>query len=178
MQQVAGLVLLNTYYSVSPTLKFPEFISLFADPAYRNLSAAMISDPEQFAWLQRFQGGQFRRDAPPALQELMQTALAPVVRDQFAATPSAATAFMALTRDLHAALEENAQRLRELSGFGPPVALVWGAGDPYLNMGVAEHLKGQFSNAQLKALRAGHWPQIDAPEEVAKALFSMGKPAS
>ena len=43
MQQVAGLVVLNTYYSVSPTLKFPEFISLFADPAYRNLSAAMIS---------------------------------------------------------------------------------------------------------------------------------------
>ena len=40
-QRVSSLVLLNTYYGQAPTLRFPEFISLFADPAYAALTRAM-----------------------------------------------------------------------------------------------------------------------------------------
>ena len=39
-QQVGALALLNTYYDAAPTLRFPEFISLFADPGYTDLAAA------------------------------------------------------------------------------------------------------------------------------------------
>src|SRR5262249_10753677 len=37
-ERVSALVLLNTYYAEAPTLRFPEFISLFADPAYAALT--------------------------------------------------------------------------------------------------------------------------------------------
>jgi pimeloyl-ACP methyl ester carboxylesterase len=40
-------------------------------------------------------------------------------------------------------------------------------------MGVAEHLKGHFPHAEIAPLRAGHWPQIDKPEEVAESLLQL-----
>ena len=172
-EQVAALALLNTYYDAAPTLRVPEFISLFADPAYGDLAAALLRDPAQFGWLLTFQAGQFQRDAPPALRELAQRALVPVVQGQFAATPSVAPAFMGLTRDLRAALEANTRRVPALSRFRRSVGLIWGAGDPYLNRGVAEHLQGLFPTAELALLPLGHWPQIDGPEEVARALLAL-----
>ena len=80
---------------------------------------------------------------------------------------------MGLTRDLRATLEVNTGRARELAAFARPVGLIWGAGDPYLNRGVAEHLRGLFPTSELALLPLGHWPQIDGPEEVARALFAL-----
>ena len=171
-QQVGALALLNTYYDAAPTLRFPEFISLFADPGYTDLAAAFAADPAQLGWLLAFQGRQFRRDAPPALQERGRV-LEPLIRGQFAGTPSALPAFMGLTRDLRATLEANTGRARELAAFARPVGLIWGAGDPYLNRGVAEHLRGLFPASELALLPLGHWPQIDGPEEVARALLAL-----
>jgi haloalkane dehalogenase len=45
-ERVASLVLLNTYYADTPTLRFPEFIRLFADPTYASLMQAFIQDLE------------------------------------------------------------------------------------------------------------------------------------
>lgn len=44
--QVSALVLLNTYYGSTPTLRFPEWLSLFADPAYAALADAITHDPK------------------------------------------------------------------------------------------------------------------------------------
>jgi pimeloyl-ACP methyl ester carboxylesterase len=170
--QVAALALLNTYYGPAPTLRFPEFISLFADPAYADLAAAFAGDRPQFGWLLAFQGRQFQRDAPPARGE---PALLPVIEAQFAATPSVLPAFMALTRDLYPSLERDAGRVPALATFARPVGLVWGVGDPYLNPGVAEHLHQLFRNSELTSLQAGHWPQIDSPEDVARVLLALGR---
>jgi pimeloyl-ACP methyl ester carboxylesterase len=60
-----------------------------------------------------------------------------------------------------------------LAAFPRPVRLIWGGGDPYLNRGVAEQLRGRFRTAELTVLRAGHWPQIDEPEAVARALLAL-----
>ena len=169
---IAKLVLLNCYYGSEPTLKFPELISLFADPAYRDLARAIISDPEQFGWLLTFQGNQFGREAPVAFRERAQKILVPAIRAQFRATPSAAIAFMSLTAELHSAVFANTKRVPEFAKFRKPVELIWGAGDPYLNVGVAQNIKNSFCHSKLTPLRLGHWPQIDAPEEVAKALLS------
>jgi pimeloyl-ACP methyl ester carboxylesterase len=171
-EQVAALVLLNTYYDASSTLRFPELISLFADPAYADLAAAFAADPIQFGWLLDFQARQFQRDAPPALRQRAQV-LVPIIQGQFAARPSALPAFMRLTRELPASLETNTQRAPRLATFPAPVGLVWGAGDPYLQRGVAEQLQALFPAAHLTLLPAGHWPQIDAPDQVAQALLAL-----
>jgi uncharacterized protein DUF302 len=137
------------------------------------LATALISDPGQFGWLLTFQGRQFLRDAPLEIQELTQKMLLTVVRGQFGATPSSAPAFLSLTRELREKLQANTRRVPDLSGLDCPISLIWGAADPYLNTGVAEHLKGLFPDADLTVLQAGHWPQIDRPNDVAGSLFSL-----
>lgn len=176
--RVAAVALLNTYYDAAPTLRFPEFINLFSDPGYRALATVLISDPAQFGWLLTFQGRQFLRDAPLEIQELTQKMLVTVVRGQFGATPSSAPAFLSLTRELREKLQANTRRVPDLSGLDHPVSLIWGAGDPYLNIGVADHLKGLFPDADLTVLQAGHWPQIDRPNDVAGALLSLRERAA
>ncbi|MGH9325931.1 MAG: alpha/beta fold hydrolase [Terriglobia bacterium] len=79
--RVAALALLNCYYGAAPTLKFPEFISLFADSAHRALAMAFISDPAQFSWLLQSQARQFLRDAPQPIQEAAGRVLVPVAID-------------------------------------------------------------------------------------------------
>ncbi len=171
-EQLDSLVLLNTYYDSTPSLRFPEFISLFADPAYADLAREFASDPAQLAWLLSFQGRHFLQGASQSLQENAQKVLFPIIQSQFGMSPSVMPAFMGLTRDLHSNLEANAQRIKELSAFTSPVSIIWGAGDPYLNPGVAQHLHSQFPTSELTLLRLGHWPQIDGPADVCSALFS------
>jgi pimeloyl-ACP methyl ester carboxylesterase len=133
----------------------------------------LAADAAVFGWLLAFQAQQFRRNAPPALARCAQEALEPFIAGQFAAQPSALPAFAKLTRDLPASLETNGRRAAQLASFPAPVGLVWGAGDPYMNQGVAEHLQSLFPAADLTLLPVGHWPQIDAPEQVAQGLLTV-----
>src|SRR5437016_6246986 len=86
-ERVSALVLLNTYYADAPTLRFPEFISLFADPAYAALTRALAQEPTVARWLLTWQGGQF------GAGEQGQETLLPMVLPQFADTPSTFPAF-------------------------------------------------------------------------------------
>ena len=63
-ERVTTLVLLNTYFADAPTLRFPEFIALFADPAHATLARAMAQEPNVAQWLLRWQGEQFGAGAP------------------------------------------------------------------------------------------------------------------
>jgi haloalkane dehalogenase len=166
-ERVSALVLLNTYYADAPTLRFPEFISLFADPAYAALTRAMAKIPDVARWLLTWQGAQFSSG------EQGQETLLPMVLPQFADTPSTFPAFIALTSDLHATLQADTQRLPLLKTFDRPVRIIFGAGDPYLNPGVAEHFHEAFPTSELFLLHKGHWPQLDGPEEVARLLLSV-----
>jgi pimeloyl-ACP methyl ester carboxylesterase len=172
-EHVAALALLNTYYDDAPTLRIPEFVSLFADPAYTDLATAFAGDPSQFGWLLAFQERQFQRDAPPALRERARQVRVPIILEQFAAMPSVVPAFRSLTRDLHATMAADTRRAGALAALACPVGLVWGTGDPYMNRGVAEHLHTLFPASALTLLPLGHWPQIDGPEEVAQALLML-----
>jgi haloalkane dehalogenase len=165
-ERVAALVLLNTYYAETPSLRFPEFIALFADPSYTRLSRAMAQEPQVAQWLLRWQGEQF--GAAPA-----QGTLLPIVLHEFADQPSTFPAFIALTADLHATLRANTQRLPQLVTVERPVRIIFGASDPYLNRGVAEQFHEAFPSSELFLLPAGHWPQLDEPEEVARLLLSV-----
>jgi pimeloyl-ACP methyl ester carboxylesterase len=92
---------------------------------------------------------------------------------QFADPPSTFPAFIALTADLHPSLRANTQRLPLLKTFERPVRIIFGAGDPYLNPGVAQQFHEAFPTSELFLLHAGHWPQLDDPEEVARLLLSV-----
>ena len=45
-ERTAHLVLLNCYYHQTPSLRFPEIIALFADPASRRLTTALAAEQE------------------------------------------------------------------------------------------------------------------------------------
>ena len=66
----------------------------------------------------------------------------------------------------------NIQRLPYLEALDIPVKLIWGDTDLNLNKGVAEDLQSHLKHASLLALSAGHWPQIDRPEQVAKEMLA------
>jgi haloalkane dehalogenase len=84
-QHIAGVGLLNTYYEPTASLRFPELISLFADPDYADLCAAIGAEPGQLNWLFGFQGKRFYRDAPAEVRDRAQIIL-PIVQRQFAGT--------------------------------------------------------------------------------------------
>jgi haloalkane dehalogenase len=167
-QRVSSLVLLNTYYGQAPTLRFPEFISLFADPAYAALTRAMAQNPAVAQWLLAWQGRQFGGD------EQVQQSLLAIVGPQFAGTPSTFPPFIGLTSDLHATLQANTRRMAELKAFDRPVRIIFGAEDPYLNPGVARSLHEALPTSDLSLLpKKGHWPQLDGAPEVVQLLLSL-----
>jgi pimeloyl-ACP methyl ester carboxylesterase len=167
LERVAGLVLLNIYYAQAPTLRFPPFIRLFADPTYAALTQAIVQEPSVAGWLLQWQAEQFGTGTRG--REILR----PIVLHEFADMPSTFPAFMALTRDLEATLQADTQRLPQLATFERPVRIIFGADDPYLNTGVAEHFQEAFPASELFLLHAGHWPQIDEPQEVARLLLSV-----
>ncbi len=167
-ERVSSLVLLNTYYGQAPTLRFPEFISLFADPAYAALTRAMAQNPTVAQWLLAWQGRQFGDD-----EQVLQ-ALLPIVGPQFAGTPSTFPPFIGLTSDLHATVQANTRRMPDLKAFARPVRIIFGAEDPYLNTGVARALHEALPTSDLWLLpKKGHWPQLGGALEVAQLLLSL-----
>ncbi len=67
---------------------------------------------------------------------------------------------------------QNAKRLPELKALDVPVKLIWGQFDPYITVAVAERRKSQLKHASLTLVPAGHWLQIDEPQQVATAMLS------
>ena len=51
-----------------------------------------------------------------------------------------------------------------------PGALVWGDGDPYVDIAVAERAAARHGVALHKIVGAGHWAIAQRPAEVAAAL--------
>jgi haloalkane dehalogenase len=168
-ERVSALVLLNTYYGQSPTLRFPEFISLFADPGYTALSRAMVQDPAVARWLLQWQRRQFGGD-----EQVLQALLPSIIGPQFFGTPSTFPPFIGLTSDLPATLQASTRRLPDLAAFAHPVHIIFGAEDPYLNPGVARSLHEALPTSELSLLpKKGHWPQLDGASEVAQLLLSI-----
>jgi haloalkane dehalogenase len=169
-ERVSLLVLLNTYYGQAPTLRFPEFISLFADPAYAALSRAMAQDPAVAGWLLAWQGRQFGDD-----EQVLQSLLT-IVGPQFAGTPSTFPPFIGLTSDLHATVQANTRRMPDLKTFDRPVRIIFGAEDPYLNPGVARSLHEALPASDLALLSMkGHWPQLGGAPEVAQRMLALSE---
>ena len=182
--RIAALVLLNTFYGLTPSLTPPEAIAIFGDLvelrstvlvrptapySFARLSQAITASRQMSRWLYFWQVGEFIRD---------DAVRGPFVRklwSRFSGSPSSIPAFTALNHDLQAAVVINTSRAGQLATFDAPVRIVFGAADPYLNSGVAESFHAMFPGSELVLLpTARHYVQVDEPEEVARQVLTAG----
>lgn len=167
--QVAALVLLNTYYCAMPTLRPPEAIFLFSTPLIRSVARPIsgMFNHLIFRRMYWWQVGRFFRDTEIRNQFL------PLLYQQFDATPSARPAFFRLNEDLLPTVRSGSKMAFKLKEFRRPVRIVFGGADPYLNRGVAEKFHELFPGSDLFVLPgARHFVQMDEPEEVARLILS------
>lgn len=168
----ASLVILNCGYDNAPTVKWPEMIELFANPTLRALANAVLQSPEQFGWVVNFQRSLFRNNLADRHNARYDSFLVPLIDKNFRDAPSSAPAFGQMTAQFYAELTRNTSRLSKLEDLAVPAKIIWGEDDPYINVGVAQHYKNHLKHASLKVIAAGHWLQIDEPEQVAKEMLS------
>jgi pimeloyl-ACP methyl ester carboxylesterase len=164
-ERVAVLVLLNTYYHWTPALRRPPAIALYSTPLLRIAARAVVRRrPEVDHRLYTWQVGRFVVD--PALRE----DLVPRLYEEFL---PARPAFWALNDDLLGTVLRRRLRIRDLRRFDPPVRVVFGARDRYLNPRVARRFAALFPNSQLHLLgNAGHFVQVDQPGPVAEHILA------
>jgi pimeloyl-ACP methyl ester carboxylesterase len=171
-ESVAGVVLLNSLYAAGSNIRVPELVMLFATANLNALSGAIASDPAQLAWLLKFQQKMFHDALPADLQPGFLAKTASIINDNFLGERSSGEAFAELAADLLPEVGRNTAQIARLAGITVPVSLIWGDYDAYLNPGVAKDLMPHLKNATFTTLPTGHWPQLDAPADVARLMLA------
>ena len=167
--RVAGIVALNTFYGDIPgaPLHPPEAIRLFSDPDFARLTAHFADSPVAFRWLYEFQVGGFIQD------DNVRRTFVPLLYRQFDDQPSTVGPFMQLNADLIAAVLAATERTDELRRFAAPVRVAFGADDTYLTPAYGAALAALFPQGESAPIAgAAHFPQLDAPADVAEAIVS------
>lgn len=172
--RVASLCLLNTFYSAAPTLRLPELIELFATASLKALTDAILESPEQLEFILRFQQKKFLKTLPVGQQAAFESLLAPIINNNFnfGRKGGSGPAFAQMAAQVFQEVTHNTERVLELEALDIAVKLIWGDTDLDLNTEVARDLHSHFKHSSLLVLSAGHWPQIDAPQQVAKAMLA------
>jgi haloalkane dehalogenase len=169
---VESVIMLNSAYAEDSTVLWPEMITLFATKSLHALAMAIAQSPEQFGWLLTWQQQKFREALPDAQKLHFDAFLGPLITENFIAQPSSGPAFVQMAAQFFDAHAQNAKRLPELKALDLPVKLIWGEFDPYITVAVAKRRQSQLKRPSLTVVPAGHWLQIDEPEQVAKAMLS------
>ena len=164
-ERVARLVLLDTYYQWTPRLRRPPAIALYSTPILKSLVRWMARRIKGFdRSLYFWQVGRFISD-PEVTDELV-----PLLYSQWLATRPA---FWALNDDLLKTVMSRRKMIPRMKAFDRPVRIVFGDGDPWMNMGVAKKFHELFPTSELFVVAgARHYLQVDEPEEVARLILS------
>ena len=170
--RTASLVILNAAFAESPTAKWPELIGLFATSSLQALTSAIMQSPEQFAWIVNFQREQFQKSLASKHKAHYDAFLAPLIDNNFWQQPGAGRAFAQMTAQFFAELARNAERIPQMQNLDITVKIIWGELDPCINIGVARDFHSHLRHSFLHRLPAGHWPQLDEPGRVARAMLS------
>lgn len=95
----------------------------------------------------------------------------PLFLRSFTGPQNAIAPLRSLTADMVPTVVADGQRLPALARAGFPIHLIWGARDPYTNVGVARLLRPAVPGATLDVVAdAHHNIQIDEPERVAQLV--------
>ena len=171
-QRITHLVLLNTIFGRSPSLRLPEMIRLLADPTLVQLADAMINDEAQRLGLLQFTADHWGIDALDPQGIAVQSVL-----PQFFGSvdqPDALAAIRAWTADLFDSLNEQDKLVDSgaLRDRDVPVSIIFGKSDRYLNPCLAREIAGLFTERSLHVVPgASHWPQHDQPQVLADLLI-------
>jgi haloalkane dehalogenase len=162
--RVAMLVLLNSYYHWTPSLRRPPAIALYSTPVVRTAARAVVRwRPELDRRLYAWQVGGFIYDA-----EVRK----PLVTQLYEQYRSARPAMWRLNDDLLGTVLCRPRRPPPLRRFQPPVRVIFGTGDRYMSPRVARRFAALFPNSQLHLLDgAGHFVQVDQPQRVAALIL-------
>src|SRR5262245_11461359 len=162
--RVEMLVLLNTYYHWTAGLRRPPRIAVYSTPVMRAAARAVVRRwPELDRRFYTWQVGGFIQD-PSVRAELV-----PQLYEQ---SVPALPAFWSLNNDLLTAVGGRRRRMREMRRFSPPVRVIFGARDRYLNPRVARSFAELFPNSELHLLdNGGHYVQVDEPKRVADLIL-------
>jgi pimeloyl-ACP methyl ester carboxylesterase len=163
--RVAALVLLNTYYQWTPSIRRPGAIALFSTPVVRGVARELVRRSDRFdRWLFYWQVGRFIKD-PEVSAEVV-----PRFYSDFRAERPA---FFALNDDLLPTVISRRKMVPRMRAFARPVRIIFGAADPYLNKRVARKFHELFPTSELFLLPgARHYVQLDEPEEIARLILS------
>src|ERR1700733_7263377 len=170
-ERVAHLVLLNTVFGHQPSMRLPEMIRLFADPAFIPLADAMVSDEGQRLWLLQHTANQWGLDALDPDGLAIRSILPQFYGD--ADQPDALAGIRAWTATLFDALDAEDALIESgaLRRLEVPVSVIFGESDRYLNPSLAAEIAGLFRDPAFHLVPgASHWPQYDQPEVVAQLL--------
>jgi haloalkane dehalogenase len=168
--RVAAIVALNTFYSLLPDAppNPPEAIRLFSTPEFQRLTEHFADSPREFRWLYDFQVGGFIENAG------VRKKFVPLLYRQFEDRPSTLRPFLRLNADLTPAVLANTERTSELQSFPAPVRTAFGEHDRYLTPEQGRSLAALFPRGEaLTVPGTGHFPQLDAPAEVAELILTV-----
>lgn len=156
--RVARLVLLNTYYHFTPPLRRPPAIALYSTPVVRRSSGG---GP---AWTGGCMPGRSAGCRSVSSSSRSSTRIS---------CPPGRSAFWRLNDDLLATVLTRRLRVPQMHRFGPPIRVIFGARDRYLNPRVARNFAALFPHSELHLLdRARHYVQVDQPQQVADLIAS------
>jgi haloalkane dehalogenase len=162
--RVEMLVLLNTYYHWTAGLRRPPRIAVYSTPVVRAAARAVVRRwPELDRRFYTWQVGGFIQD--PSIR-------AELVPQLYEQSVPALPAFWSLNDDLLTAVGGRRRRISDMRRFSPPVRVIFGARDRYLNPRVARSFASVFPNSDLHLLdNAGHYVQVDEPNRVADLIL-------
>ena len=83
-------------------------------------------------------------------------------------------AILDLYRDSKKIRDDHAKLVPLFAAADIPALVIWGAGDPYLGVEMAERQKEGFPSVEVHNLPdSGHWPYIDDPPAVSRLLIEF-----
>jgi haloalkane dehalogenase len=164
--------MLDSAYAEDSSVLWPEMVTLFATQSLHALAIAVAQSPEQFGWLLTWQQKKFRDALPEAQKPHFDTFVGPLLSKNFLDQPGSGPAFVQMAAEFNDVLAQNVRRQSELKALDVPVKLIWGQFDPYITVGVAERRRSHLKHSSLTIVPAGHWLQVDEPQQVAAAMLS------
>ncbi|MBK19020.1 MAG: hydrolase [Rhodospirillaceae bacterium] len=169
-KKTSELILLNTLYGPSKVRKVPAGIQTFSTPGLRRDLLVFGATMIDFRWQQRFsaQVGEFFYN-----RQAREKFLPIFLHQSLQIRP----AFFGLNRVWKKEIQDRGARLEPLRNLSVPVKIIFGTQDPYLNPALAREFKKLIPNSALHLVReAGHYVQLDRPEEVARLMLDSPAP--